>query len=87
MRNKSIPTIIALIGAFTFSCSNHKNLTRAERIQTQAVARSSQYVYRSGHIGWSKGYNPVPPMKRSTWVPGRWVKTSQGESWIPGYRK
>jgi len=87
MQKTFIAALIALASACFFSCSSHDNLSRAERAQTQAVARSSQYVYRSGHVNWSRGYNPVPPMKRTTWVPGKWYKTPQGKVWVHGYRK
>ncbi|WP_160143752.1 hypothetical protein [Chryseolinea soli] len=87
MQRTFIAAFIALASACFFCCSSHDNLTRAERIQTQAVSRSSKYVYHSGHVGWSKGYNPVPPSNRTIWVPGKWYKTSQGKIWIPGYRK
>ncbi|MBL0740018.1 hypothetical protein [Chryseolinea lacunae] len=86
MKTTAIALIIAIGSVVGLSsCAHHDKLSRAERTQTLNVARTPQYVYRNGHMGWSKGYNPVPPVKRNTWVPGKWYNSSQGKVWVAGY--
>jgi len=63
---------------------------------TRSVSPGSNYLYVEEDWTWSPGSNTwtwngnrwiAPTVVNKTWVPGHWVNTGDGWTWIEGYWK